>query len=34
VQRIDPDGASRLLRLPSGALLMDGADNVTSATTA
>ena len=28
VQQIDPDGASRLLRLPDGALLMDGADNI------
>ena len=28
VQQIDPEGASRLLRLPDGALLMDGADNI------
>lgn len=28
VQRISPDGASRLLRLPDGALLMDGVDNI------
>ncbi|AYM76976.1 WG repeat-containing protein [Janthinobacterium agaricidamnosum] len=28
VQRIAPDGASRLLRLPDGALLMDGVDNI------
>ena len=28
VQRIAPDGASRLQRLPDGALLMDGVDNI------
>ncbi|PHV38168.1 WG repeat-containing protein [Janthinobacterium sp. BJB304] len=28
VQRIAPDGASSLLRLPDGALLMDGVDNI------
>lgn len=28
VQRIAPDGASRLLRLPDGALLIDGVDNI------
>ena len=28
VQRIDPDGASRLLRLPDGALLIDRVDNI------
>jgi hypothetical protein len=28
LQQIDPDGASRLLRLPDGALLMDGVDHI------
>lgn len=28
LQRIDADGASRLLRLPDGALMMDGVDNI------
>ena len=28
LQRIDADGASRLLRLPDGALLMDGVDHI------
>ena len=28
LQRIDPDGASRLLRLPDGALLIDRVDNI------